>query len=334
MTGPFTCRVIGETSELQSIAPQWWALWRSSPDATPFQSPAWLLSWWTTFAPGKACVFVVQLNGRLVGLAPLYLEQGQQRRRVRPMGFPLTDYYDFLIAPNLEQPVLAVLTSHLADASFWDVLELTELPPDAHALRMNAPAGCDVSDGCASACPVLSLPDTFDESARIFPARKHRSIRCARHRVERRGPMQIIAADTDSALDSFDMLAALHQRRWNSRDEPGVLTDPHVQQFHRDALPALMQAGLLRFYILKINGHTAAAYYGLQHRDQSYAYLTGFEPAYAYESPGVILLDHAIVEAAREGIRKVHFLRGREPYKYGWGVRDYWNKQRIFKRKT
>jgi CelD/BcsL family acetyltransferase involved in cellulose biosynthesis len=332
MTAPFTCRTISEPPELAALAPEWWELWRKSPTATPFQSPAWLLPWWKNFAPGDACVLAVRFDRRLVGLAPFYCERGLRGRRVRLMGFPVTDYHDFLIAPKVEEPTLAVLRSHLADAGFWDVVELAELPPDAHALRMMAPTGCDVSAACASACPVLSLPDAFDELAQTFPARKRRALRTAHNRAERRGSMRILAADSNSTLDSFEMLVALHQRCWSTRGEPGVLADSRVQQFHRDALPALMDAGLLRFYVLQIDGHAAAAYYGFYHRDQAYGYLTGFEPAYAFESPGVILLEYVIAEATREGARKFHFLRGREPYKYGWGARDYWNKCRVFRR--
>ena len=39
------------------------------------------------------------------------------------------------------------------------------------------------------------------------------------------------------------------------------------------------------------------------------------------------MLGHAVERAIGEGFREVHFLRGREPYKYAWGAVDlpmYW----------
>ncbi|MEK9282843.1 GNAT family N-acetyltransferase [Bradyrhizobium sp. ISRA442] len=332
MTAPFTCRMITDAAELAALAPEWWELWRTSPAATPFQSPAWLLPWWNNLADGEACVLAIRTGKRLVGLAPLYCERRAQGRLVRLMGFPVTDYQDFLIAPTLEGPALAVLRSHLTDADFWDVLELAELPPNASALRMPAPGGYGERTANASACPVLGLPDVFDGPPRVIPARTRRALRTARNRAERRGSLQILAADRNSVLESFEILVALHRQRWNSRGEPGVLADSRVRQFHRDALPALMDAGLLRLYVLQIAGHAAAAYYGLVHRNQAYGYLTGFDPAYAYESPSVILLGFVLDEASREATREYHFLRGREPYKYGWGARDCWNKCRVFHR--
>jgi CelD/BcsL family acetyltransferase involved in cellulose biosynthesis len=332
MTAPFRSRTITEVSELASLEPEWWELWQKSLTATPFQSPAWLLSWCKHFAAGNAFVLAIEFDRRLVGIAPFYCEQDQQGQCLRLMGFPVSDYHDFLIDPTFEEPTLAVLRTHLTDAGFWDVIELTELPPAAYALRMTAPVGCNESTTFASACPILSLPNTHEELARVFPARKRRALRMSRNRAARRGRMRISTPDGNTVLDTFETLVALHRHRWGSRGEPGVLADSRVQQFHRDALPALMNAGLLRFYLLQIDDRPVAAYYGLRHRHDAYGYLTGFEPAYAFESPGVILLEHAIAEATREGLHTFHFLRGREAYKYGWGAHDCWNKQRVCRR--
>ena len=111
-----------------------------------------------------------------------------------------------------------------------------------------------------------------------------------------------------------------------------MLEDDAVRRFQRSALPQLAAAGLTRLYLVSIAGQIAGAYYGLSHRDRAYGYLTGFDPAFAHESPGTLLVGHAITEAQREGARELHFLRGRESYKYLWGARDRWNQRRSFER--
>jgi len=111
-----------------------------------------------------------------------------------------------------------------------------------------------------------------------------------------------------------------------------VLADPRVRRFHGDAILGLLQAGLARLYALEIGGSTAGVYYGFVHAGRAFAYLHGFDPTYEYESPGTILVGHAIEEAVREGAREFHFLRGRESYKYRWGARDRWNRRRTFRR--
>jgi CelD/BcsL family acetyltransferase involved in cellulose biosynthesis len=89
---------------------------------------------------------------------------------------------------------------------------------------------------------------------------------------------------------------------------------------------------LARCYTIEIGGVVAGAYYGFSDRGRAYAYLGGFDPAFSEESPGSILMGHAIAEAMREGAAEFHFLRGQERYKYDWGGVDRWNKRRSLRR--
>ena len=104
------------------------------------------------------------------------------------------------------------------------------------------------------------------------------------------------------------------------------------QPFRRDALPRFDRAGCLRLYLLRFDGAAAAGFYGFSHRGRGYSYLTGFDPAFAFESPGTLVLAHAIEAAIAEGAGEFHFLRGREAYKYEWGAVDRWNRRRSFRR--
>ncbi len=91
----------------------------------------------------------------------------------------------------------------------------------------------------------------------------------------------------------------------------------------------LLAAGLLRFWTLTIHGTVAGAYYGFARASAAYAYLGGFDPEFAYESPGTLLVGAAIEAAWRDGAGQFHFLRGQEPYKYEWGARDLWTRRRL-----
>jgi len=128
--------------------------------------------------------------------------------------------------------------------------------------------------------------------------------------------------------DLIGTLIDLHGQRWTARHEPGVLGTPQVQRFHLEAAPRLLAAEMLRLYGLRIQGRVVGVYYGFAHRGRAYGYLSGFDPGSASQSPGSVLLAHAIHEAVREGCREFHFLRGQEPYKYAWGAVDRWNRRR------
>jgi CelD/BcsL family acetyltransferase involved in cellulose biosynthesis len=331
VTAAPTVEVIADLDALEGLAPEWWALWRRAPGATPFGSPAWLIPWWRHFHPGALWTVAVRSEGALVGLAALYLEDGLHGRRLLPVGISLSDYCDVLLDPACAKTAAAAIVAQIESRSaLWDGWDLEELAPDAAALALPVPAGCDESLTPQNACPVLAL----DQGLTAIPKRKTRKLRMARHRVERRQPAEIISVQPENASDFFQELLRLHGARWERRGEAGVLADDAVQRFHADAIAPLGEAGLLRLFLLRIEGVTAGAYYGFHHGTRAYAYLGGFDPAFTFESPGTVLMGHAIEQALSEGAHEFHFLRGQEPYKYEWGAVDRWNQRRSFRRRA
>jgi CelD/BcsL family acetyltransferase involved in cellulose biosynthesis len=67
--------VVASLAELERLRPAWMALWHRARWATPFQSPDWLIPWWRHIGDGELLTIAVldEAEGRLVGLAPLYL---------------------------------------------------------------------------------------------------------------------------------------------------------------------------------------------------------------------------------------------------------------------
>jgi CelD/BcsL family acetyltransferase involved in cellulose biosynthesis len=333
VSGDLETATIGDAAALAALAPQWWTLWRDCPTATPFQSPAWLLPWWHSFAPGALHVATVHENGRLVGLAPLYLENGAHGRRLLPIGIPVTDYHDVLLAPDRLDEAAAALSDELARSPYWESCELPELAEHAQAVVLPCPPGWEDRLEVDAICPFLALPADVVQLPAALPARKRRSLVMNRNRAVRRGAVQFLSlADTppERLLGEF---IRLHGLRWKSRGETGALADPRVQDFHRRALPELASAGLARLYALSIGGSIAAVYYGFLHNGHALAYLGGLDPAFAHESPGTLIIAHAMEEAIRDGAREFHFLRGGEAYKYGWGAVDRYNRRRIITRR-
>ncbi|MBZ9819393.1 GNAT family N-acetyltransferase [Mesorhizobium sp. CA4] len=317
--------IIRDQAAFDDLEPRWWQLWSQSATATPFQSPAWLVPWWRTFSPGDLAMIVVWSAHDLVGLAPLYLEPHVSGRRLLPVGISLSDYLDILCAPDQEAAVSAAI-AEAALSLEWSQWILPDLPAGAASLRLGL---TNVEESRASnhaACPVLSLhgDDVFASSV---PARRRRQLRRAERAAQRRGRVAVGRYEADPKV-FIDQLVRLHSARWAGQ---GVLTDG-AQEFHRRALPRLAANGLARCWLVEIGGTVAGAYYGFHHRDRAYAYLGGFDPAYAEESPGAILIGRAIAEAAREGAREFDFLRGRESYKYSWGAVDRWTEQRVWTR--
>jgi CelD/BcsL family acetyltransferase involved in cellulose biosynthesis len=321
--------IVTDAAALESLAPDWWDLWRRVPGALPFTSPAWLIPWWRHFEPGKLFTIAVWANGRLVAIAPLYIEDGALGRRLLPLGISLSDHLDVLVDPDAGVPAAQPLVSAaLSRAEAWDRWELENLLPDATALRLPSPSGYEDQVHEQEQCPVLRIPPGATELAPLLPGRKRRNVRLARNRCERRGRVFIERANGVSALDALEHLIRLHGLRWRGQVEGGVLAREAVRRLHRDAAPALAAASMLRLYTLAVSGEVVAAYYGLTWGGWSCAYLTGFDPAWEFEAPLTLLMAHAFQEAITEDCREIDLLRGGEAHKYSWGATDRWNLKR------
>jgi CelD/BcsL family acetyltransferase involved in cellulose biosynthesis len=322
------CSNISEAEELFALAPAWWNLWQRSPTATPFQTPAWLMSWWRAFAPGRLNVVAAWEGEALVGLAPLYLDG----TRLLPLGISVSDYLDVLIDPERAETAGHAIVDYLARSDAWRTWELCDLPPHACALRLCPPGDCE--DGCdrQSICLSVKLPEFPDQVRQSISAKSRRALAQAHNRAARRGTVTLQRLGEQDSDQAFSLLLRLHEACWRDRDRPGVLADPRVRQLHTHAIGPLAARGLVRFHVARIGGEVASIYYGFHHRDRAYGYLTGYNPGFAFESPGTLLLAHVIEESAREGAIEFDFLRGDEGYKRAWASVERWNRRRVFRR--
>jgi CelD/BcsL family acetyltransferase involved in cellulose biosynthesis len=334
MSAALELEPIRDVQALERLTAEWWRLWQRVPGASPFQSPAWLIPWWHCFSPGELRSVAVRREGRLIALAPFYLEDGALGRRLLPLGISVSDYFDVLIDPDDESTAGRLLLAHLTETEAAQALCCEELAPDAAALRLWGRSEWKTELQSQSACPVMNIGAAADDPLKAnVPAGKLRKLRMARHRMERHDG--VVRAPPPSAVKHFlHELFRLHEARWESRGERGVLADAAVRRFHETALPGLSSAGLLSLYGLWVGDRMIAGYYGFVRGERAYAYIGGFDPEFAFESPGTILIGHAIEEAAHRGATEFHFLRGREPYKYEWGATDRWNSRLELRREA
>ncbi len=307
---------------LEALAPAWEALHRRIPGAMPFQSPRWLLPWWRTFGTGQPCITALYDGSDVVGLLPLYILDEPPERKLLPTGIGITDYLDVLLAPGLDAAAeLLGMALQAARRRGVTRCDLTDIPPGSPLRGIATPAEWHMSWHDADTCPVLFIPDAAKRLDDVLPAHMRRKLRMNRHRAMRRGGWVVQTATAATVHDILGALIRLHAGCWTARGEPGVLADPAVVAFHREAVPRLLTAGMLRLHALRIDGRVAACCYTLAAgHDRLLLYLSGLDTDFAFESPGSILLGEIIAAAIAEGRREIHFLRGDEAYKYAWGA--------------
>ena len=325
LTGPtLQAELLTTLSQLEQIAEPWWDLWQQCPAATPFQTPEWLLPWCRGWSAAGVHVLALWHGQRLVGLVPWRLDTDEAgRRRALLLGAGLSDYLDALVAPRWWQAAKAPILAHLAELrSRVGFSDAGPLAPDSVlvALLRGRRAAEPLSPG--PVCPALAVAEGCTDLATCLPTSQWKKLRYYRRRLARRGTAEYVRADEQTLPTQLSALIRLHTARWKERGEAGVLSDPAVQRFHREAASGLLRRGLLRQYVLRLDGRVIAAYYGLHAHGRSHYYLGGFDPAYRKLSPGLLIVGYAFEQAIREQATRFDFLAGQEAYKYAWGARD------------
>jgi CelD/BcsL family acetyltransferase involved in cellulose biosynthesis len=311
--------VITSEPVLRALCPEWSELLDRCPYATPFQSPEWLLPWWRHFGSGSLRVVAARTADTLVGLFPLYVENG----RILLIGSGITDYLDVLVDPAFEHDALAAMFGVLLQCKGdWETAQFGELRPASPLLNAAIPGELVSFSSAASVCPFLTLPGTPDDFYAALSYRQRRHIRSAKKKASETYLLELSLAQSRTLPAYLDDLFRLHNSRWNERNLPGVLSDEAIQRFHRDAMEGFLDKGWLYLYGLKFDGVTVASIYAIRRNERLFGYLGGFDPAHHRFSPGMLALSLVFEDAICKGVQEFDFLRGREAYKYAWGAHD------------
>jgi len=299
--------ILTTPQQLEDVGREWLELWRETADATPFQSPMWLLPWWRHFGSNDLNVIATRDGAHLRALAPLYVIREDDESLGLLLGTGVSDYLDVLGAP----PDITKI-----DCQMWD---LQQLRADSPLMKMPLPDGWSDNVEEQDRCVVLSIdnPNLFSTHFRKKLRYYQRSLDCT------------FEDATAENLDTFlDALFELHAARWQQRGMPGMLADDVIQRFHREVARAMLDAGALRMHAMRSGERIVAVFYGFAHHATVSYYLSGYDPALDKQSPGTLIVAHAIEKAVGAGATTFDFLRGAEDYKYAWGAKDRINYRR------
>ena len=302
--------IISDAAKLESLAPEWLELWRDSPNATPFQSPMWLLPWWRHFGSNDLHTIVIRNSGKLAALAPLYIIREDSESLGLFIGTGISDYLDAIG----EAPFIEYIAR--ADCQLWDFQQLRASSP-----ILNGPLPEGWSENIEDQDPCLVLP----LAQLSLSAHSQKKLRYYRRRLE---PVTIEEANAGNLDAMLQALFDLHAARWEKRGMPGMLADDVIQQFHREVAKAMLDAGALRMYALRSGDRVVAVFYGFADASAVYYYLSGYDPELEKLSPGTLIVAHAVESAVRDGATTFDFLRGAEEYKSSWGAKPRMNRKR------
>jgi CelD/BcsL family acetyltransferase involved in cellulose biosynthesis len=314
------CEFITEPQRLYEIENDWRELWSSLSDATPFQSPDWLLPWWQHYGEGHLFSFAFWRCGKLVGFAPLYIYTvaAEPRRNLFLLGTGNSDYLDIIVDPALRVPCWHALLAEIkARSDCWDVCSFQRLRTGSPLL--NAIAGnSGLREEIKPQVPCVAM-DLHDPGHGEVLLRRSKTYA---RKLQKAHSFTFEEATSDT-LDAFsEALERLHQQRWQEEGYEGALRSARDRSFHREVARRFLRVKMLMFYGIRMGEDLIAVIYGYRVCDRIYSYLSGFDPEYARKSVGAISIGYAVERAMQSGCHAFDFLQGQEPYKYTWGARD------------
>jgi CelD/BcsL family acetyltransferase involved in cellulose biosynthesis len=324
--------VVSTNAQLDRLAPEWNELIADSESDNPFLQWEWCSTWWRHYGAGhEPAIILVRDSGRLVGLAPLYVERGVQARHPGLMQFIGTgevcsEYLGFVLRRGQELDAGRDLIHFLLrDCRIhWRQLRLTHVPTNSPTAALLQAGLHDQQrlfriDRAATSWNIELAP-TWDEFLEFVGSKRRGRFRRALRELEKH-QFEFHEVTSESELDSaWEDLKRLHQARWRRQGMPGCFASSRFAGFHRELLRPLWRRGGLLLSLLRRSGQAVAASYCLRHRGRVYFYQGGIDPEAIQFRPGHCLRVCELRRAIERGDRVFDFLSGDEDYKAQWAT--------------
>ena len=303
---------------LEAVDPAAWdGLLARSAAFSPFLTWTWQSHWARAFAADRRLEVrtVADGGGRLVGILPLAEATPGLWQLVG--GVDVSDYLDLIAEAGREEESWTALLG--SRRGTWDLHSVPAASYTVTALpRLAGELGAEVTTAVEERCPVLALPASWEAYlAGLSGKHRHEMTRKLR-RVEREAPAlrATSVGDREAVGARLGDFLRLHRA---SRVGKARFMDERMEAFFRQASAALAALGMLRLWFLDGEAGSVASFITLEWDGTVGLYNSGFDPAQAALSPGLVLLTHVIRDAIARGKGRFDFLRGQERYKYEFG---------------
>ncbi|MFL6352437.1 MAG: GNAT family N-acetyltransferase [Bryobacteraceae bacterium] len=314
-----TLELIDEFRHLVEIEPEWSSFARTFPGITPFQLPQWLLTWWTHFGSGQLRVLVFRENDRLVGIVPCFRHQWNGLRQITLIGSGISDYLEPAIDPQHCPAILDRLQNHLETDLDWDMCDWQDLSGQTTLGRVKSEGRFETTSIPDVPCSEIRLEGTFDEFQNARPKDLKRNLRRYRNKAEALGNLQFEVVK-EARPEFMKALIGLHDAKWQSRGEPGMVQANRSAEFLCDVARRFARENMLRIFGLYFEGKVVALILAFPYESTMFGYLSAFDPEHEALGLGRTLLLEAIHYCYQNGYQAWNFLRGDEPYKFWWGA--------------
>lgn len=296
-------------------------LWQNSRHRSPFQSPS-ILRYYADRNKDNVAVFQCERGTELLG-AVLFKRD--------------TDHYSFLSDLKTDANFFIVHRDCTADETRLFFKKLLEtIHRENWALMLNhKPAWAGYMDELESViqqsplyamsldysvCPIVEA-DTPEALFKEVSASRNTRYKLNKFVKQENGSFEVLTDDTDLDQWAEDFCSA-HVLRWAPTPTPSAYRDPARREFLRNCLHAWQADGVLARFALRTDKGRVGLMVGLLEGDTLIYHTPTFHPDCAHVSPGRVLIYYITQWMAENGLNRLDFGDGNEPYKYYVASKD------------
>jgi CelD/BcsL family acetyltransferase involved in cellulose biosynthesis len=299
----------------------------------PQMAPSVVLAWWRHVAPADAQprLIAVRDGGRLVGLAPFYVEPSARRARIdyRLPGIELCGGIAPLAVPGREAEVAEAISATLARATPRpDLIALEGVPTAAAwgtALRSRWPEPRRPALHLYQlhGSPLVTLHEpSFDAWLAAKSANFRGQMRRLHRKFEAAGGTTRVA--TDATLeDDVAAFARLHAERWEDRGRSSLVElGERLPAMLAEVGRALLPSGRFRLRMLELDGEPISAQLFLA-AGRTVLYVNGgWDVRHAALKPSMLGLLYTVEAAFATGEQRIDLGVGDQSYKQRFADAD------------
>ncbi len=320
--------VIRDPQIFAALEEEWDDLHRNCPRAIPYQSWAWLYSWWEVYGEDYELRLITVRSGEglLVGLIPLMLERRLGFGKLLLIGAGRgaeSHYLDVLVRRDWEAEACEVGVQALKHMDGWHVAELYPIVPTATIWDFLKGWNGPRSDLQQSHRPLWVIEvKPWDELVKSLSKKRRKRVRQTLRRAEEDGVRCVLAGveDVERAARTF---VALHREMRRGRN---ILPEHLTARFESYTLAAarrLMERGLGGISEFWLDGEVIVSSFLTFDKDLTVTYNVGVnQEAMSRYQWSTLFIWNALNIARSRNCAYVSLLPGPQEYKQRWSNKE------------
>jgi hypothetical protein len=284
-----------------------WGAWCAlAAGAPPFLSAEFFALTRRLRPDGDAVLAEAWSDGRMIGALPLVLDGDV----LEALDSEHSPRYDYCGSPE----GLEAIWRALGTDRRWAQLILPHVPV-ASLLATRLPELAR-----AGGCPVTLLPAEHQRYFALpgFEARLSKKLRGELKRHGRHVGELTLERIPAPARSTFDEALAIEAMAWKGAAGTSITSHPGAEHLYRALLRALGPRGRAALYFLRANGARIATLLAVEDGHTLFALKIGYDPAFARDSPGQLLVWQVALDAERRGLQQLELLGRDDEWKRRW----------------